>query len=90
MQCVTSVDGYWLAELGPMFFSLKETGKTGRAKKKQAAQHMLEMENQMQAAQEEMKARKEAADKREAALNKGQDIVSAGATPRRTPSRFGL
>lgn len=90
MQCVTSVDGYWLAELGPMFFSLKETGKTGRAKKKQAAQHMLEMENQMQAAQEEMKARKEAADKREAALNKGQDIISAGATPRRTPSRFGL
>ncbi|KAJ8970626.1 hypothetical protein NQ317_006625 [Molorchus minor] len=37
-----------------------------------------------------MKARKEAADKREAALNKGQEIVSAGTTPRRTPSRLGL
>ncbi len=24
MQCVTAVDPYWLAELGPMFFSLKE------------------------------------------------------------------
>ncbi|XP_018563364.1 pre-mRNA-splicing factor ATP-dependent RNA helicase PRP16 [Anoplophora glabripennis] len=90
MQCVTSVDGHWLAELGPMFFSLKETGKSGRAKKKQAAEHLLEMENQMQVAQEEMKARKEAAEKRVAALNKGQEIISAGATPRRTPARFGL
>ncbi|KAH1026329.1 pre-mRNA-splicing factor ATP-dependent RNA helicase PRP16 [Dendroctonus ponderosae] len=90
MQCVTSVDGHWLAELGPMFFSLKETGKSGRAKKKQAAEHLLEMENQMQVAQEEMKARKEAADKKEAAMNKGQEIISAGTTPRRTPARFGL
>lgn len=48
------------------------------------------MENQMQVAQEEMKARKEAADKKEAALNKGQEIISAGTTPRRTPARFGL
>ncbi|KAF5294947.1 hypothetical protein FQR65_LT10660 [Abscondita terminalis] len=90
MQCVTSVDGHWLAELGPMFFSVKETGKSGRAKKKQAAEHLQEMENQMHLAQEEMRARKEAADKRDAALNKGQEIVSAGTTPRRTPSRLGL
>ncbi|XP_017782578.1 PREDICTED: pre-mRNA-splicing factor ATP-dependent RNA helicase PRP16 [Nicrophorus vespilloides] len=90
MQCVTSVDGHWLAELGPMFFSLKETGKSGRAKKKQAAEHLQEMESQMQVAQEEMRARKEAADKREAALNKGQEIITAGSTPRRTPARFGL
>jgi pre-mRNA-splicing factor ATP-dependent RNA helicase DHX38/PRP16 len=26
MQCVTAVDGQWLAELGPMFFTVKETG----------------------------------------------------------------
>ena len=25
MQCVTAVDGEWLAELGPMFFSVKES-----------------------------------------------------------------
>lgn len=24
MQCVTSVDPYWLAEMGPMFFSIRE------------------------------------------------------------------
>ena len=23
MQCVTAVDGLWLAELGPVFFSVK-------------------------------------------------------------------
>ncbi|CAF5169122.1 unnamed protein product, partial [Rotaria sp. Silwood1] len=28
MQCVTCVDGHWLAELGPMFFSLKDSLKT--------------------------------------------------------------
>lgn len=26
MQCVTAVDALWLAELGPMFFSVKEKG----------------------------------------------------------------
>ena len=28
MQCVTAVDGRWLAELGPMFFSVKESSRT--------------------------------------------------------------
>ena len=28
MQCVTVVDGEWLAELGPMFFSVKESVRT--------------------------------------------------------------
>lgn len=32
MQCVTSVDGEWLAELGPMFYSIKEPGKTRQVK----------------------------------------------------------
>lgn len=28
MQCVTAVDGEWLAELGPMFYSIKQTKKS--------------------------------------------------------------
>ena len=28
MQCVTSVDAEWLAELGPMFFSIKQPGES--------------------------------------------------------------
>lgn len=90
MQCVTAVDGHWLAELGPMFFSVKETGRSGRANRRQAAEHLQEMEHQMQMAQEEMRVRKEEAEKKEAALNKEQAIISAGATPRRTPARLGL
>ncbi|PFX33107.1 Pre-mRNA-splicing factor ATP-dependent RNA helicase PRP16 [Stylophora pistillata] len=28
MQCFTAVEGYWLAELGPMFYTVKESTKT--------------------------------------------------------------
>lgn len=64
MQCVTAVDGHWLAELGPMFFSVKETGRSGSAKRRQALEHLQEMEGQMKVAQEEMKARQEELDRK--------------------------
>lgn len=57
MQTVTAVDGHWLAELGPMFFTVKETGKSGSAKR-QTMETLQEMEGSMRVAQEEMKARK--------------------------------
>ena len=37
MQCVTAVDGHWLAELGPMFYSVKETGRAGSSAKKKVS-----------------------------------------------------
>ena len=33
MQCVTAVDGNWLAELGPMFYTVKESTKTRLVRK---------------------------------------------------------
>lgn len=90
MQCATSVDGYWLAELGPMFFSVKETGRSGREKKKQAAEHLQEMEEQMQQAQKKMEEDKLDAAQKQEALQLKQEILTPGATPRRTPSRIGL
>lgn len=36
MQCVTAVDPEWLAELGPMFFSIKKEGETRLEKKASA------------------------------------------------------
>lgn len=34
MQCVTAVDPRWLAEMGPMFFSIKESyGNTNLLKR---------------------------------------------------------
>ncbi|KAL7027917.1 hypothetical protein ACKWTF_005655 [Chironomus riparius] len=93
MQCATAVDGYWLAELGPMFFSVKESGKSGRDKRRQAAEHLHKMEAQMQEAQVEIEREKQAnAEKQEAILAK-QEIVTPGSTektPRRTPARIGL
>ncbi|KAJ3102519.1 DEAH-box RNA helicase prp16, partial [Phlyctochytrium planicorne] len=35
MQCVTAVDGAWLAELGPMFFSIKEHNFGHKDKRRQ-------------------------------------------------------
>ena len=28
MQCVTAVDGVWLAEMGPMFFAIKQSHRS--------------------------------------------------------------
>ncbi|KAF9583362.1 DEAH-box RNA helicase prp16 [Lunasporangiospora selenospora] len=48
MQCVTSVDPHWLAELGPMFYSIKEKTYTHRDKriatKAEEARMALEMD----------------------------------------------
>ncbi|RKP17302.1 hypothetical protein ROZALSC1DRAFT_30877, partial [Rozella allomycis CSF55] len=41
MQCVTSVDPHWLAELGPMFFSIKTT-EFGHAEKRKREREELE------------------------------------------------
>uniref|UniRef100_A0AAG5D1G9 RNA helicase n=1 Tax=Anopheles atroparvus TaxID=41427 RepID=A0AAG5D1G9_ANOAO len=88
MQCATAVDGYWLAELGPMFFSVKETGKSGRDKRRQAVEHQNAMEVQMREAQQQMEQRKHDEEKLQFTVK--QEIVTPGATPRRTPARIGL
>ncbi|KAK0086647.1 hypothetical protein PV325_002823 [Microctonus aethiopoides] len=97
MQCVTAVDGHWLAELGPMFFSVKETGGSGRAKRKQAMEHLDAMEKQMKDAEEEMKARAQEQLEREQASVRKKEILTPGmrepgtpASYRKTPGRLGL
>ena len=49
MQCVTSVDGQWLAEMGPMFFSIKTAGRSELSKleKERTKQMEAEYEEQM-------------------------------------------
>ena len=46
------MDGYWLAELGPMFFSVKETGKSRMDGRKVATEHLKMMELEMKEAEE--------------------------------------
>jgi pre-mRNA-splicing factor ATP-dependent RNA helicase DHX38/PRP16 len=62
MQCVTCVDGHWLAELGPMFFSLKDSLKTRSERARKESSEKLTMEEEMRLAQEKLNRMKEEAD----------------------------
>ena len=51
MQCVTAVDPHWLAEMGPMFFSVKEAyGQTSTLQRREIErQGKSKMEREMEA-----------------------------------------
>ncbi|XP_062327038.1 pre-mRNA-splicing factor ATP-dependent RNA helicase PRP16 [Osmerus eperlanus] len=97
MQCVTAVDGEWLAELGPMFYSVKQAGKSRQENRRRAKEEITNMEEEMSLAQQQLLARK---DEHERRSNVGSvravKIVTPGRkeeapmTPKRTPARFGL
>ncbi|RVE54333.1 hypothetical protein evm_001160 [Chilo suppressalis] len=88
MHCVTAVDARWLAELGPMFYSVKETGQTNRDKRKEAAVHLQRMEEEMKQAEEKMAEERQ---KKEEEVPVKQEVATPGLnTPRRTPHRLGL
>ncbi|KAJ2318015.1 Pre-mRNA-splicing factor ATP-dependent RNA helicase PRP16, partial [Coemansia sp. RSA 2704] len=57
MQCVTAVDPRWLAEMGPMFFSVREAGAS---RQQHTDARMAKMASEFQLAQEEDEARAEA------------------------------
>ncbi|KAH9122394.1 hypothetical protein LEN26_010275 [Aphanomyces euteiches] len=59
MQCVTSVDGEWLAELGPMFFSVKESYKSRLLKRAKERSERADMEHEMSMLVEKEKFEKE-------------------------------
>lgn len=41
MQCVTAVDGQWLAELGPMFYTIKDSSKSRQVGKTNKLKHNI-------------------------------------------------
>jgi pre-mRNA-splicing factor ATP-dependent RNA helicase DHX38/PRP16 len=47
MRTVTAVDPTWLAELGPMFFSVKETGGSRADRRQKERDATREMEEEM-------------------------------------------
>ncbi|KAE9549300.1 hypothetical protein FO519_007481, partial [Halicephalobus sp. NKZ332] len=47
MQCVTAVEGTWLAELGPMFYSLKEQALTFNERIKSSVRATATMEDEL-------------------------------------------
>ena len=63
MQCVTSVDGQWLAELGPMFYSVKDAEQSRTERRAAAVEHMKNMEDEMKRAEDTIRMRKEEAER---------------------------
>jgi len=47
MSCVTAVDGEWLAELGPMFFSIKESFESALKRRQMERLNAAAMEKEM-------------------------------------------
>ncbi|KAJ1988748.1 Pre-mRNA-splicing factor ATP-dependent RNA helicase PRP16 [Coemansia spiralis] len=89
MQCVTAVDPKWLAEMGPMFFSLREAGAS---RKKHADIHMAKMESEFQQAQQQEEAAKAELERRRVLSRTSRSNIvtpgGAGNTPRfKTPRR---
>ena len=76
MRSVTAVDGEWLAELGPMFFSIKESYKDRLMKRKRDKDNVEAMDWQME--QEERRKKKEA----EAKAERERLLREAARTPR--------
>ncbi|XP_055930995.1 pre-mRNA-splicing factor ATP-dependent RNA helicase PRP16-like [Argiope bruennichi] len=94
MQCVTAVDGYWLAELGPMFYSVKESSHSRLEKRKLAKMSQSQMEEEMLSAERELQKKKRCEEEILASVRKRTVITTPGRTdsktPRHKPKRFGL
>ncbi|KAJ2275568.1 Pre-mRNA-splicing factor ATP-dependent RNA helicase PRP16 [Coemansia sp. RSA 451] len=82
MQCVTAVDPLWLAEMGPMFFSVREAGAS---RKKHSDVHMARMEVEFQKAKDE--AERVEKEKEKAREQRTSNIVTPGCVPRFKNSR---
>jgi pre-mRNA-splicing factor ATP-dependent RNA helicase DHX38/PRP16 len=87
MSCVTAVEGEWLAELGPMFFSIKESFETTLRKRREKKEEKIRMELELQAKEKREKDKEE---KEKETMNNGQ-VGSSTASRRRyavaTPGR---
>ena len=99
MSCVTAVEGEWLAEAGPMFFSIKESFETTLRKRQKQREHETAMEMQMKQKEdqdEEDMAAQRAATTASAQQRRGGTAGasaasrrSANATPRFMPKKKG-
>ncbi|KAK6477166.1 pre-mRNA-splicing factor ATP-dependent RNA helicase PRP16-like [Huso huso] len=98
MQCVSSVDGEWLAELGPMFYSVKQANKSRQENRRRAKEEISAMEEEMSLAEQQLRSRREEQERKSnlgsvrsvKICTPGRKEQAALMTPRRTPARFGL
>jgi len=98
MSCVTAVEGEWLAELGPMFFSIKESSTTilerrqkerleaAKTKKEIATRRMMQPREDSTGAQSSGGSTSVSRSRSSAVATPGR---SAGSTPRFMPKKRG-
>eukprot|EP00049_Salpingoeca_infusionum_P009535 m.161443 g.161443 ORF g.161443 m.161443 type:complete len:1244 (+) comp14363_c0_seq1:130-3861(+) len=94
MQFVTAVEPAWLAELGPMFYSVKEHSESRLMRKQAHAAEAKYMEKEMEEALALMKERDELEEKQRQRHVRATPIATPGRrtpnTPKATPKRFGI
>ncbi|KAL0483364.1 pre-mRNA-splicing factor ATP-dependent RNA helicase DHX38/PRP1 [Acrasis kona] len=91
MQCVTSVDGSWLAEMAPTFFSVKKSHRTREEKRRANREEMEQVRSELM----NEKQNEEQNEDLSFISHHTPQIVTPGrqqapGTPRRTPRRMGL
>lgn len=92
MQCVTTVDPFWLAEMGPMFFSVKDSfgGRTDKSEiEKRGKCQMQEEIKEAERRQSELVKRKEEEEEKEKLERRMRSERVAHLGSARTPLRFG-
>lgn len=95
MSTVTSVDPHWLAELGGVFYSIKEKGYSAREKRITETEFNRRMEIEAKMAEdkqryeEQKKQEEEKAAKKPAAADKGKKIIQSGAVKKPVIKRKG-
>ncbi|KAF8390619.1 hypothetical protein HHK36_025146 [Tetracentron sinense] len=96
MQCATSVEPQWLAELGPMFFSVKESDTSMQEHKKKQKEEKTAMEEEMENLRKvQAEAERESKEKEREKRTKQQQQVSMpglrqGLSTYLRPKKFGL
>ncbi|CAL5200097.1 unnamed protein product [Lathyrus oleraceus] len=96
MQCATAVEPHWLAELGPMFFSVKESDTSLLEHKKKQKQEKTAMEEEMEnLKKEQAEFERENKQKEKEKMAKNQQQISMpglkkGSSTFLRPKRFGL
>jgi pre-mRNA-splicing factor ATP-dependent RNA helicase DHX38/PRP16 len=87
MSCVSAVEGEWLAELGPMFFSVKESYESSLKRRQRERLNALAMDKEMDKKKKDEETstqkRKEAEAKIKASLGSSTRRGTAVATPGR-------
>jgi pre-mRNA-splicing factor ATP-dependent RNA helicase DHX38/PRP16 len=91
MQCVSAVEPFWLADAGPMFFSVKESHsslKESKARRREEKERMAREVAESEAKKREEAHKKGERDAADAARRRGRIVTPGRRTALPTPNRF--